>query len=131
MKHLATFSLTLLALAVFTVGGTVAQVQVPLVFQTGSNPLPGDTSLSILIQTATDSLFTQNLNQSSWLKCQPNSQFTYNATFPDTIQSMTYYWRGRLRADTTYSNWSTVYHFTLNIRQPILALSLTPASISE
>ena len=130
MKHLATFSLTLLALAVFTVGGTVAQVQVPLVFQTGSNPLPGDTSLSILIQTATDSLFTQNLNQSSWLKCQPNSQFTYNATFPDTIQSMTYYWRGRLRADTTYSNWSTVYHFTLNIRQPILALSLTPASIS-
>jgi len=130
MKHLATFSLTLLALAVLIAGSTVAQVQVPLIFQTGSNPVPGDTSLTILIQTSTDSLFNGNLTQSGWLKCQPNSQFTYNGTFPDTIPSMTYYWRGRLRADTTYSNWSSIYHFTLNIRQPILALSLTPASIS-
>ena len=130
MKHLATFSLTLLVLGVFAVGSTFGAIQVPLVFQTGANPVPGDTSLVIQIQTATDSLFTRNLNQSGWLKCQPYSQFTYNATFPDTIPSMTYYWRGRLRADTTYSTWSAVYHFTLNISQPILALSFIPATIS-
>ncbi len=82
MKYLAMFSLTLLALAVLIAGSTVAQVQVPLVFQTGSSPLPGDTSLTILIQTSTDSLFNGNLTQSGWLKCQPDSQFTYNAFFP-------------------------------------------------
>jgi len=130
MKHLATFSLTLILLAVFLVGSGLGTVQVPLVFQTGSNPIPGDTSLTIQIQTATNNQFSQNLNQSNWLKCQPNSQFTYNASFPDTIPSMTYYWRGRLKADTTYSNWSSVYYFTLNITQPILTLSFTPASIS-
>jgi hypothetical protein len=130
MKHLATFSLTLLVITTFAVGSTVGAIQVPLVFQTGANPVPGDTSLVIQIQTAADSLFTQNLSQSNWLKCQPYSQFTYNATFPDTISSMTYYWRGRLRADTIYSSWSSVYHFTLNITQPILALSLSPAAIS-
>ncbi len=127
MKHLATFSLTLLALTVFIVGSTAAQVKVPLVFQTGSNPVPGDTSLTILIQTSTDSLFNGNLTESGWLTCQPNSQVTYNASFPDSVASMTYYWRGRLKADTTYSTWSSVYHFTLNVEQPILALSLTPA----
>ena len=81
----------LLIFILLTAGGS-AEVQVPLVFQTCSTSLSGDTLYSIQIQTSTDSLFIGNLTQSGWLSCQPDSQFTYNASFPDSLPSASGLW---------------------------------------
>jgi len=131
MKCIISFLLTFILLSAVV----SAEVQVPLVFQTCSTSLPGDTLYSIQIQTSTDSLFIGNLTQSGWLSCQPNSQFTYYASFPDTLPSATYFWRGRHRRissvpDTLISDWSNTFHFTLNL-QPSLIVFLSPSSLSS
>jgi len=123
----------LLIYILLTAGGS-AEIQVPLVFQTGSTSLPGDTLYSIQIQTSTDSLFIGTLTQSDWLSCESDSQFTYNASFPESLSSATYFWRGRHRQissvpDTSISDWSNTFHFTLNLH-PSLIVSLYPDHLS-
>lgn len=92
-------------------------VTVPLVFQTGQDP-EGD-SLFIQIQIATDSLFTDQLILTDWFFCLPNSQYTYNSSFPSDVAHQIYSWRGRHRDNRgSFSKWSAIFRFTLNINQP-------------
>ena len=106
-------SLILLSLTIEVQAQTVT---VPLIFQTGQDP-EGD-SLFIQIQIAKDSLFTNQVILTNWLFCLPNSQFTYNASFPSDIFQQIYWWRGRHKdkKDLT-SGWCSPFHFTLKINQ--------------
>lgn len=111
-----------------------AEVQIPLVFQTSSTTIPGDSLCSIQIQTSTDGLFIGDLTQSGWLSCEPDSQFTYNASFPESLSSATYFWRGRHRQissvpDTLISDWSSTFHFTLNLQSSLIVF-LSPDYLS-
>jgi hypothetical protein len=130
MRYIVSFLLAFILLSTVV----SAEIQIPLVFRTCSSSSPEDTLYSIQIQTSTDSLFIGDLTQSNWLSCQPNSQFTYYASFADTLLSETYFWRGRHRRissipDTSISDWSSTFHFTLNL-QPSLIVFLSPDYLS-
>ncbi len=70
-------------------------------------------TLLVQVQVATDVNFTQIVDQSNWLWCQPNSTFIYSANLP-LLQGY-FYWRGRHQNQCTseVSAWSAPYRFYL------------------
>lgn len=120
MRYLATLFLMLF----FLFGSSSAQVQVPLTFQTSESP-ESTGVFNIQVQTSTDSSFYDILEESSWLSCEENSQFTYLATFPDSTATTTYWWRARHDNGVNLSDWSQPYYFIL-ILAPQLLVSLQP-----
>ena len=92
-----------------------AQTNVDLEFRVF--PDPNNDSTYIQVQTATDSLFTQIVQQSGNLLYNANTDttYTYTATFPTTLPSVVYYWRGRAQSNGIYTAWGNFFKFTLNI----------------
>lgn len=84
---------------------------VDLTFKTANYP-DSDTIL-IQIQVSRDRDFSNIVNQSDWLICQPNRNFTYSANIP-MIQG-NFYWRGRHHDSTNgvFSSWSSFNRFFL------------------
>lgn len=89
----------------------VSTVPVNLTFNTANYTQCN--SLLIQIQVSTDKTFSNIVNQSNWLVCQPNDNFTYSAPLP-SLQG-NFYWRGRHMNPCTgeVSVWSSPYNFYL------------------
>ncbi len=118
------YPVTLFLILIFTSLVSNAQVQVPLTFQTSQSP-ESTSIFNIQVQTSTDSSFSSILEESPWLSCQENSQFTYSANFPESVSTATYWWRARHDNGLVVSDWSLPYHFNLNLT-PQLLVSLQP-----
>lgn len=70
-------------------------------------------SLLIQVQVATDQNFLKLVEQSSWMACQPKTNFTYSVYLP--LLQGSFYWRGRHQDECTgeISAWSSPFRFYL------------------
>lgn len=70
-------------------------------------------TLLIQIRVSRDKSFSNLVDQSSWMTCQPNTNFTYSASVP-TVQG-NFYWQGRHMNPCTseVTAWSAPFRFYL------------------
>ena len=103
--------LFLILLPLSTLKAQEGYLKINLTFKT-ANYSESD-SLLIQIQVSSNRDFTNIVNQSDWLKCQPNKYFTYEASIP--LIHGSFYWRGRHQDPSggQLSGWSSPYRFYL------------------